>query len=298
MYAGTTPTLKLYNLWDGFAGPDESPNCTPNNNGYCGLDRTNMHTHGLHVSPFEDNVEDKVIDPGTSLEYTYTLPFDHYPGIHWYHAHHHGSTALHVEMGIFGAILIENNDQIYDLQDYEYNILEFSWLFLPNDCNCNTFENDASAKYSSCTNPPKGCFWIHSLCYQYCSYHITQRAVSTYNNYNNFVTKFTSSETQFFLVNGQQSPDIGDITINKFRRLMFVNAISEYYIVYKLPITNCFWYLLGYDGVFFTTDTGQTPNRYLNDAPFNGQFMLPPGGRADLLVKCNQISFVLYTLYK
>lgn len=28
-------------------------------------------------------------------------------GTHWYHAHHHGSTALHVGGGLIGALIVE-----------------------------------------------------------------------------------------------------------------------------------------------------------------------------------------------
>jgi hypothetical protein len=52
-------------------------------------------------SPFLD------IDPGTSHEYVLDIPADHPPGLHWYHAHVHGSTALQVMGGLVGAILVE-----------------------------------------------------------------------------------------------------------------------------------------------------------------------------------------------
>ncbi len=46
------------------------------------LDVTNIHTHGLHVSPFEDDVFTITLNPQTSNQYIYTYEY-HYPGTHW-----------------------------------------------------------------------------------------------------------------------------------------------------------------------------------------------------------------------
>lgn len=69
---------------------------------------TNLHTHGLHVSPKgrADNVFLK-LNPGKRNTYTYPLPSDHAPGTHWYHAHLHGSTALQVQGGMSGALIVK-----------------------------------------------------------------------------------------------------------------------------------------------------------------------------------------------
>jgi len=68
---------------------------------------TNLHTHGLHVSPRErsDNVLLR-INPGHENLYTLELPRNHGPGTHWYHAHLHGSTALQVQGGMSGALIV------------------------------------------------------------------------------------------------------------------------------------------------------------------------------------------------
>ena len=76
---------------------------------------TNVHTHGLHVSPKVDNVFLKA-EPGESLVYVYEIPTTHAPGLHWYHAHHHGSSALQIMNGLVGALIIEDIvDGISDL---------------------------------------------------------------------------------------------------------------------------------------------------------------------------------------
>ena len=79
-----------------------------------GLDEpTNLHVHGLHVSPQDtgDNVFVEVI-PGESFDYSYRLPADHPPGVYWYHPHHHGLVAGQIFAGLFGAIIVEERDAI------------------------------------------------------------------------------------------------------------------------------------------------------------------------------------------
>jgi FtsP/CotA-like multicopper oxidase with cupredoxin domain len=83
------------------------PNC---------FNSTNLHTHGLHVSPSSKQVDGKtlasddvliVIDPGKDQEYCIWLPEFHAPGTHWYHSHRHGSTAIQVVNGMVGALIVD-----------------------------------------------------------------------------------------------------------------------------------------------------------------------------------------------
>lgn len=81
-------------------------------NNFHGASVTNLHTHGLHVHPEEDNINTHV-KPGERYTYSYHLPEDHLPGTHWYHAHHHGSTALQVGGGLAGMLLVVGSDAYY-----------------------------------------------------------------------------------------------------------------------------------------------------------------------------------------
>jgi len=71
---------------------------------------TNLHTHGLWVSPAgnSDNVL-LSINPGVSFQYEYNIPPDHPAGTFWYHSHRHGSTALQVSSGMAGALIIRGD---------------------------------------------------------------------------------------------------------------------------------------------------------------------------------------------
>ena len=71
---------------------------------------TNLHTHGLHVSPAgnSDNVLLNIA-PQSRFPYEINIPADHPAGTFWYHAHRHGSTAVNVASGASGVLLVRGN---------------------------------------------------------------------------------------------------------------------------------------------------------------------------------------------
>jgi FtsP/CotA-like multicopper oxidase with cupredoxin domain len=78
---------------------------------------TNLHTHGLHVTPglvspgvYGDYVMDDPtlgIAPGQTRQHEYKIGADHPAGAYWYHPHLHGSTAIQVGSGMAGALMIK-----------------------------------------------------------------------------------------------------------------------------------------------------------------------------------------------
>ncbi|MBV8382334.1 MAG: multicopper oxidase domain-containing protein [Planctomycetaceae bacterium] len=73
-----------------------------------GFNTTNLHTHGLHVSPVgnSDNVFLE-LGPGQEFPLEIKIPRNHHPGTFWYHAHKHGSVALQLASGMAGALIVE-----------------------------------------------------------------------------------------------------------------------------------------------------------------------------------------------
>jgi suppressor of ftsI len=73
------------------------------------MDMTNLHFHGLTVSPEapQDDVLDMMAMPGQSLHYTVRIPNDHPPGLYWYHTHPHGESYRQALDGMSGALVIE-----------------------------------------------------------------------------------------------------------------------------------------------------------------------------------------------
>ncbi|MHA6781760.1 multicopper oxidase family protein [Pseudonocardia saturnea] len=79
-----------------------------------GLDQpTNLHTHGLRVSPQGNSDNPFVtIDPGSTFDYLYRIPPDHPAGTFWYHAHHHGTVADQIFGGLLGALLVDRGPDL------------------------------------------------------------------------------------------------------------------------------------------------------------------------------------------
>lgn len=108
--------------------PDPVP---PNQNTPHHFNTTNLHTHGLHVSPQgnSDNIFVE-IEPGNQFQYEYQIPANHPPGTLWYHPHKHGSSAVQLFSGMAGALIIEggidNIPEIAAARDLVYLINELN----------------------------------------------------------------------------------------------------------------------------------------------------------------------------
>lgn len=102
---GETVRMRLHNRLPA------QPGCTPVNinKPHC-FNSTNLHSHGLWVSPSgnSDNVL-LTLRPGVNFDYEYAIPDTHPAGTFWYHPHLHGSTALQVSSGMAGALVIRGN---------------------------------------------------------------------------------------------------------------------------------------------------------------------------------------------
>jgi FtsP/CotA-like multicopper oxidase with cupredoxin domain len=75
---------------------------------------TNLHFHGLTVSPtcHQDDVLHTSIQPKDGLfEYRIPIPVDQAPGLYWYHPHVHGFTRAQVVGGASGALIIEGMER-------------------------------------------------------------------------------------------------------------------------------------------------------------------------------------------
>ena len=74
---------------------------------------TNLHFHGLHVSPNapQDDVLTMMAMPGQSLSYRVEIPLDQPPGLYWYHTHPHGESYEQSLDGMSGAIVIDGMER-------------------------------------------------------------------------------------------------------------------------------------------------------------------------------------------
>jgi FtsP/CotA-like multicopper oxidase with cupredoxin domain len=97
----------------GLSIPDVFQGC------FHGLNYTNIHYHGMHVTPDSTStvVGDDVlmtIPPGGTIQYSFRIPQNQSPGTHWYHPHKHGSVAVQVANGMAGAFVVEDPESGID----------------------------------------------------------------------------------------------------------------------------------------------------------------------------------------
>lgn len=86
---------------------------------------TNLHTHGLHVSPrgSSDNVF-LAVAPGERQRYEIALPEDHPAGIFWYHPHRHGGVCQQVRAGMAGLLVVRGDlDEVPEIRAAKEKIL-------------------------------------------------------------------------------------------------------------------------------------------------------------------------------
>ena len=228
---------------------------------------TNLHTHGLFVSPKQDDVS-LAIQPGESHLYEFDIPNDHLMGTHWYHAHHHRSTALHVQGGQVGVLLVEpsRNTQIpgdlATLYSERAQILLLQhWLF-----------QNESGRF----NQGFGLLGYPSLWSQASS---PESSLPLNAN-------FTDSNSDFYTVNAQVAPVVhlaaGESTV---LRLVHATGLR----IIELGMTNplvagCIWQILARDGVF------------LEEPLSVDTVVLFPGSRADVAILCSSASASLVTV--
>jgi FtsP/CotA-like multicopper oxidase with cupredoxin domain len=77
------------------------------------MNMTNLHFHGLHVSPNapQDDVLTMMAMPGQSLQYVVNIPLDQPPGLYWYHTHPHGESYQQSLDGMSGAIVVDGMER-------------------------------------------------------------------------------------------------------------------------------------------------------------------------------------------
>ena len=86
---------------------------------------TNLHTHGLHVSPsgIADNIFLEV-PPGERQRYEIPVPEDHPAGLFWYHPHHHGGVCQQVRGGMAGLMIVRGDlDRVPEIRAAKERIM-------------------------------------------------------------------------------------------------------------------------------------------------------------------------------
>ncbi len=117
------------------------------------MDMTNLHFHGLTVSPNspQDDVLGMMAKPGQVLHYSVQIPRDHPPGLFWYHTHPHGESHRQVLDGMSGAIVIEGMERyVPEVRRLRERVLVVRGRSIEHDPNAAEFRHDVEI-------PAKGC---------------------------------------------------------------------------------------------------------------------------------------------
>ena len=117
------------------------------------MDMTNLHFHGLSVSPDspQDDVLTMLAKPGEALHYSVEIPRDHPPGLFWYHTHPHGESHRQVLDGMSGAIVIEGMERyVPEVERLRERIIVVRGQSIEHDSNAAAFMREVGI-------PAKGC---------------------------------------------------------------------------------------------------------------------------------------------
>jgi FtsP/CotA-like multicopper oxidase with cupredoxin domain/peroxiredoxin len=115
--------------------PPEPPSAGGHDNQPHGLNTTNLHTHGLHVSP-QSPADDifKEIKPKESFDFVFDIHPKHPAGTFWYHPHKHGSTAYQLASGMSGAFIVEGGlDHIPQIKAAQERIMVLQQFMFEKD---------------------------------------------------------------------------------------------------------------------------------------------------------------------
>jgi suppressor of ftsI len=100
------------------------------------MNMTNLHFHGLHVSPNapQDDVLDMMASPGETLHYSVQVPPQQPPGLYWYHTHSHGESYVQDLDGMSGAIVVEGIERyLPEVRNMRERIFVLRDFVLPTD---------------------------------------------------------------------------------------------------------------------------------------------------------------------
>jgi len=117
------------------------------------MDMTNLHFHGLTVSPNapQDDVLTMLAKPREALHYRVEIPKDHVPGLYWYHTHPHGESHRQVMDGMSGAIVVEGMERyVPEIRELRERVIVIRGLSIEHDANANVLRQQVDIPPASC----------------------------------------------------------------------------------------------------------------------------------------------------
>ena len=278
--AGDTLRIRLQNR----LGPDLPPSDDDDDggdddgnggNGFRLANTTNLHLHGLHVSPAAASDDPfRLVTPGSAVAlYEYIIPVDHTPGTFYYHPHVHGSSALQQGGGMAGALIVDppGPRASWDLPP-ALAAMEEEVLLLQHLCFHNRGKYQDSTPYLNHLNVVR---WGRDALDPAPIFRPTQTP---------------AEPPDYYLANGVWQPNI-TLAPGQFKRLRIIAGGTGAFLQLTIApppsaavaaTAACDVYVLAKDGIYVDA-------AYVDAAP-----LLSPGSRLDLAVRCPAIG--VYTL--
>ncbi|MEM1180400.1 MAG: multicopper oxidase domain-containing protein, partial [Acidobacteriota bacterium] len=208
------------------------------------------------------------------FNYLYKLPKNHAPGTHWYHGHVHGSTALQVQGGMAGALIVDPLDAQSSLNPPGYRVQEHIIVIRaesqdelrPKAGAAADLQTAAEAELIDLKTPRE----LEELVNRLTDHELDQLVQSIHS---------LRVPNPLLTVNGQVQP-VASVANDEIQRLRLINAGSRKSDFRDLWIRDHDMYLAAFDGINLTRLTrskGQF-TRYNRDNPLQ----LAPGNRADV----------------
>ena len=278
---------------------------------------TNLHVHGMHVSPSApaDDVYTILNGSGAHRSYVYPLGEDLPGGLFWYHPHAHGASALQQSGGMAGPLLLTNPREEKH-QDDLFPPLESDTILLFS--NVEPLQSAKWAMLAGSTSTPPTPFHIKT---------VTNSSSAGLKSGDRKETEIKKDERRttpimeetmeaandvmsisFMAVNGQHQPTL-KATMNKAHRLRLVSASVRHTILLvarpvsvdaksphrsqnshgnatmdtvnaSIVLPRCTYALTAADGV---------PLRYPRSLLLSSKqpLLLAPGSRKDLMIQCD-----------
>jgi len=233
---------------------------------YCHINTTNLHTHGLHVTPKPPGDSIFVhIPPQTENTTIVNLPDNHGAGVMWYHPHRHHSTASQAGGGMAGALVVsdEKGTLPKTIRDMEQIVVLIQMIDLRNETFRDLTQPNATEVFGLGNNPE-----------------LEFRAAG---NLWSVGGEVVSENKLYLFTNGQYKPEL-TMKENKWVRLQMVYGA----VAYNVAITDrpwddedkdngfqCEFQLLAKDGVYLSPALRIVKNLYI-----------APGARAEVVTRC------------
>jgi FtsP/CotA-like multicopper oxidase with cupredoxin domain len=212
---------------------------------------TNIHTHGLHISPLAPQDETLIgVEPQGSYQYRYEILADHNPGTFWYHPHKDGSVNFQVLGLMSGAIIIEDTpgSALANVDEVEVVLQPLTKKYFEKQKKIGDY-----FRLNAVPNP------------------IGNNTNNTFD-LENWISK---NDLSHVLVNGILLPVL-QIEAGKLKRFRIINCGGRYAMSIKFTnVKSCDIKVIAFDGIYLKQPKGYT------------HMMILPGNRVDVLLLCS-----------